>query len=73
MPSGHASHKGSSNKPNTNANDVFVSAADDSVEPEDILREEVLNSEVHRAEEYVDFPPALERPQQEAAIEGEQG
>ncbi|HEY9298135.1 MAG TPA: hypothetical protein VIQ31_17610, partial [Phormidium sp.] len=72
-PGGHASHKGSGNKPNTNANDVFVSAADDSVTPQDILREEAMNNQVHRAEEYVDFPPALERPEEEAALEGEQG
>ena len=69
MPGGHASHKGTSNKPNTNANDVFVSAADDSVAPEDMLREEVINNEVHRAEEYVDFPPALQRPGEEQKAE----
>lgn len=65
MPGGHASHKGTSNKPNTNANDVFVSAADDSVEPKEMLREEIINNEVHRAEEYVDFPPATQRPGEE--------
>jgi hypothetical protein len=72
MPGGHASHKGTSNKPNTNANDVFVSAADDSVDPKEMLGEELINNEVHRAEEYVDFPPAIERPEEKAAIEGEQ-
>jgi hypothetical protein len=40
MPGGHASHKGSSVKPNTNANNQLDTAADLGVNPEDILQEE---------------------------------
>lgn len=39
MPAGHASHKGTSIKPNTNANDIIDTAADQSVEPEELLNE----------------------------------
>ena len=62
MPSGHASHKGASNKPNVNTNGVIDDAADQSLNPDDILSEEQTNTEVHRVEEAVKFPPATERP-----------
>ncbi|MBW4689839.1 MAG: hypothetical protein KME40_33310 [Komarekiella atlantica HA4396-MV6] len=62
MPSGHASHKGTSDKPNVNANGVINDAADKSVSPEDLLSEEQTNTEVHRVEESVKYPPATQRP-----------
>ncbi|HYX16374.1 MAG TPA: hypothetical protein VE944_18790 [Nostoc sp.] len=62
MPSGHASHKGASNKSNVNANGVIDDAADQSLNPDDILSEEQTNTEVHRVEEAVKYPPATERP-----------
>ncbi|MGF1939390.1 MAG: hypothetical protein RM347_034460 [Nostoc sp. ChiQUE02] len=61
MPGGHASHKGASNKPNINANGVIDDAADESLKPDDLLSEEQTNTEVHRVEESVKFPPATER------------
>lgn len=39
MPSGHASHKGTSDKPNTNATGQIDSAADKRVDPVDLLPE----------------------------------
>ncbi len=42
MPSGHASHKGMSNKPNTNAPGVVDEAADQTVAPETLLDEDVM-------------------------------
>lgn len=62
MPSGHASHKGTSDKPNVNANGVIDDAADKSLNAEDILSEEQTNTEIHRVQETVKFPPATERP-----------
>lgn len=62
MPSGHASYKGTSDKPNVNANGVIDGAADKSLIPEDILSEEQTNTEIHRVEESVKYPPATQRP-----------
>ncbi|NDJ22050.1 hypothetical protein GS682_10450 [Nostoc sp. B(2019)] len=62
MPGGDASHKGTSDKPNVNANGVIDDAADKSLNPEDILSEEQTNTEIHRVEESVKYPPATERP-----------
>ncbi|MEH1970530.1 hypothetical protein [Nostoc sp.] len=65
MPSGHASHKGSSDKPNVNAaGQINVSAADKSVNPEDVLLEGATTNTT-RTQELVDYPPATERPSEE--------
>lgn len=72
MPGGHASHKGSANKPNTNANDIIASASDDTLDPKDILREEVTANAASRAEEFVDYPPALERPNEQTESKNQQ-
>lgn len=61
MPSGHASHKGSSNKPNTNAPGQIDTAADMSVDPQDILPEGATTNTT-RTQEFVDYPPATQRP-----------
>ncbi|MBD2244072.1 hypothetical protein [Nostoc sp. FACHB-888] len=66
MPGGHASHKSTSNKPNINANGVIDDAADESLNPDDLLSEEQTNTEVHRVEESVKYPPATERPGEES-------
>lgn len=58
----NASHKGSSDKPNVNANGVIDDAADKSVEPEDLLPENLTNAETLRTDEFVDYPPAYQRP-----------
>lgn len=65
MPGGHASHKGSSTKPNTNAEGIIDDAADPSLDGEEILLEGATTNTI-RTQEFVDFPPALERPQPEA-------
>lgn len=39
MPSGHASHKGTSDKPNTNAEGILDNAADKTLDPQDLLPE----------------------------------
>ncbi len=67
MPGGHASHKSTSNKPNTNANGVIDDAADTTVEPENLLPENLTNTETLRTDEFVDYPPAYERPGEEAS------
>lgn len=61
MPGGHASHKGTSAKPNTNA-PGFDDAVDPTIEPEDLLQEGAVTNTT-RTQEFVDFPPALERPE----------
>lgn len=63
MPGGHASHKSTGNKPNTNANGLINlnAAADESQDPEDVLQEGILTNTT-RTQEFVDFPPAIERP-----------
>ncbi|MBD2199129.1 MULTISPECIES: hypothetical protein [Calothrix] len=65
MPSGHANHKGSSNKPNVNANGVIDDAVDEAVNPEDLLPEELTNTETLRVDEAVNYPPATQRPAKE--------
>ncbi|NMG18412.1 hypothetical protein [Brasilonema bromeliae] len=66
MPSGHANHKGTSDKPNVNAEgQINVSAADKSVEPEDALLEGAMTNTT-RTQEFVDYPPATQRPGEEA-------
>ncbi|HEY9625103.1 MAG TPA: hypothetical protein V6C78_32560 [Crinalium sp.] len=62
MPSGHASHKGTSDKPNVNAPGVVGEASDKSSDPEDVLLEGATTNTT-RTQEFVDFPPALERPE----------
>lgn len=64
MPSGHASHKGTSDKPNTNAAGQMDIAADKAVDPEDILSEGATTNTT-RTQEFVDFPPATQRPGEE--------
>ena len=71
MPGGHASHKGTSDKPNINANGVIDDAVDKTVNPEDLLPENLTNAETLRTDEYVDYPPALQRPGEEAKTENE--
>lgn len=61
MPSGHASHKGTSDKPNTNAEGQIDIAADKAVNPEDILPEGAMTNTT-RTQEFVDYPPATQRP-----------
>ena len=66
MPGGHASHKGSSNKPNTNAPGIIDDAVDTGVNPEDLLPENLTNTETLRTDEFVDYPPAYQRPGEES-------
>lgn len=61
MPSGHASHKGTSDKPNTNAEGQMDIAADKAVDPQDILPEGA-STNTTRTQEFVDYPPATQRP-----------
>jgi hypothetical protein len=60
MPSGHASHKGTSDKPNTNTTGQMDIAAD-TVDPQDILSEGATTNTT-RTQEFVDYPPATQRP-----------
>jgi hypothetical protein len=72
MPGGHASHKGTGDKPNVNASgQINLSAADKSADPEDILQEGILTNTT-RTQEFVDFPPAVERPGEEAQTGNEE-
>ena len=60
MPGGHASHKGSSVKPNTNTNGSIDMTSDLEVDPQDLLAE---GMDARRAEtEKMDNPQATERP-----------
>ncbi|MDZ8189581.1 MAG: hypothetical protein RMX96_32680 [Nostoc sp. ChiSLP02] len=69
MPGGNASHKGSSDKPNVNASgQINGSAADKSTDPDDVLLEGITTNTT-RTQEFVDFPPALERPNQKPDTE----
>ena len=63
MPAGRANNKGTSDKPNVNANGQLNmnSAADKSVDPKDVLPEGITTNTT-RTQEYVDFPPATQRP-----------
>lgn len=62
MPGGHASHKGSGPKPNTNASGIVDDAADPAIAGEELLLEGATTNTI-RTQEFVDFPPALERPE----------
>lgn len=70
MPSGHASHKGTGNKPNTNAEGIMDMAADENVNPEDVLLEGATTNTT-RIQEFVDYPPAIERPEEEVETKQE--
>jgi hypothetical protein len=70
MPSGHASHKGTSDKPNINASGQLEEAADKSIDPEDILPEGITTNTT-RTKEFVDYPPATQRPDDAEAGKGE--
>lgn len=59
MPSGHASHKGTADKPNTNAAGQIDIAAD-KVDPQDVLSEEATAG-TERVQEAVNYPPATQR------------
>lgn len=41
------------------------SAADKSIDPKDVLPENITNNAAYRTQEYVDNPAATERPDQE--------
>lgn len=60
MPSGHASHKGSSVKPNTNANGRIDTAADLEVDPQSILGEGA--NAIRADEESMENAAATQRP-----------
>jgi hypothetical protein len=66
MPAGHANHKGTSDKPNVNANGLIGEAADKSGDAEDILLEGVTTNTT-RTQEFVDYPPAIQRPGEQLA------
>jgi hypothetical protein len=72
MPGGHASHKGTSAKPNTNAEGQLDIAAGKGVNPQDALSEDTL-VDSDRIEEAVDYPPATERPSPDQQTERESG
>ena len=59
MPSGHASHKGTSAKPNTNAEGVINGADDATLEPHDITTQ---SSTPTRPDEAPENAAATERP-----------
>jgi len=72
MPGGHASHKGTSAKPNTNAEGQLDIAADKGVNPQDALSEDTL-VDSDRIEEAVNYPPATERPSPDQQTAHESG
>lgn len=61
----NASHKSNSDKPNTNAPGQMDIAADKSTNPEDVLPEGVMTNTT-RTQEFVDYPPAYQRPGEES-------
>ncbi len=62
MPGGHASHKGTSAKPNVNASGL-TNAADDATEnPQEVVGNRTDSSS--RADEATVNPAAIERPQE---------
>jgi hypothetical protein len=71
MPSGHASHKGTGDKPNTNADGIMDMAADKTVNPEDVLLEGATTN-ITRTQEFVDYPPATQRPAEETETKNEE-
>lgn len=62
MPGGHASHKSTSNKPNVNTSGQINP---DTANPEDELLEGATTNTT-RTQEFVDYPPAVERPESPA-------
>lgn len=62
MPSGHASHKGFSVKPNTNADNRIDTASDTEVDPNAMLGER--GNATRDGEEIANNPAATERPSQ---------
>lgn len=63
MASGHASHKGSSNKPNTNTTGEVNSAADETLDPTELLAE---GPDALRAAEAPENTAATQRPESES-------
>lgn len=61
MPGGQASHKGTSDKPNTNAEGQVDIAVDKGVQPQEVLSEDTM-ADAKRTEEAVEYPPATQRP-----------
>ncbi|WP_013320387.1 hypothetical protein [Gloeothece verrucosa] len=49
MPGGHASHKGHSTKPNTNAEGQLYSAADPTIDPEEIIADKFESARAQEA------------------------
>ncbi len=68
MPSGHASHKGTSDKPNTNTEGRMDIAADKSIDPDEVLPEGATTNTT-RTQEFVDYPPAIQRPGEDVKTE----
>ncbi|MBE9200680.1 MULTISPECIES: hypothetical protein [unclassified Nodularia (in: cyanobacteria)] len=68
MPSGHASHKGTSDKPNTNTEGRMDIAADKSINPDEVLPEGA-STNTTRTQEFVDYPPAIQRPGEDVKTE----
>ena len=60
MPSGHASHKSTSSKPNINSNGLIEEAADLIVNPEEILPE---GADALRVNEAPENSTATQRPE----------
>ncbi|MBW4576150.1 MAG: hypothetical protein KME08_12815 [Aphanothece sp. CMT-3BRIN-NPC111] len=60
MPGGHASHKSTSIKPNTNTNGQIDTAADMAVDPQELLGE---GADALRASEAPENTAATERPE----------
>ncbi len=67
MPAGRANHKGTSDKPNVNANGELNmnSAADKSIDAKEVLPENITNNAAYRTQEYVDNPAATQRPDED--------
>lgn len=66
MPGGHASHKGTSTKPNTNANDVIDDAADPTIDVEQMVD---LGGDSTRLDEAPENSAATERPSNQSKSE----
>ncbi|MDB9358165.1 hypothetical protein PN486_18285, partial [Nodularia spumigena CS-587/03] len=56
-----ALHKGTSDKPNTNTEGSMDIAADKSINPDEVLPEGATTNTT-RTQEFVDYPPAIQRP-----------
>ncbi len=64
MPSGHASHKGHSVKPNTNADNQIDTAAEIEIDPNAVLGER--GNATRAGEEIANNPEATARPSQKS-------